>query len=185
MTPRARKLALVVHIGTSVGWLGAVLTSLALAVVGVATHDSALARGIYLTLEVMGWYALIPLSVASLLTGLVQSLGTTWGLLRHYWVLVKLVMNLFATGILLLYMQTLSYLAQVARAAPADRAAGLGNPSPVLHAAGAVVLLIAALALSVFKPRGLTGYGRRHAQRPTSATATRTPQTAAQSRHAR
>jgi hypothetical protein len=180
MKPPTRRLALVAHVGTSVGWLGAVLSSLVLAVIGVASHDSALVRGIYPSLEAIGWYALIPLSVASLLTGLVQSLGTTWGLLRHYWVLVKLVMNLFATGVLLLYMQTLSYLAQAARAAPIDGTAGLGTPSPVLHAAGAVVLLIAALVLSVFKPRGLTGYGRRHAHRPTPAAATRTPQSAAQ-----
>lgn len=164
MAPPTRKLALVAHIGTSVGWLGAVLSSLALAVIGVTSRDSALTRGIYLSLQAIGWYALIPFSVASLLTGLVQSLGTTWGLLSHYWVLVKLAMNVFATGVLLLYMQTLGALAQAARAEPAAGAAGLGNPSPVVHAAGAVVLLIAALALSVYKPRGLTGYGRRRSR---------------------
>jgi hypothetical protein len=180
MAPRTRKLALVIHVGASVGWLGAVLSSLVLAVIGVASPDAALVRGIYLTLEVLGWYALIPLSIASLLTGLVQSLGTSWGLLRHYWVLVKLMMNLFATGVLLLYMQTLSFLAHAARPAANANTAQLGNPSPVLHAAGAVVLLIAALTLSVYKPRGLTAYGRRHAQYRAPAAARRTPQSAAQ-----
>jgi hypothetical protein len=179
MTPPWRKLALVAHVGTSVGWLGAVLSSLLLAVIGVASRDFVLVRAIYVTLEVIGWYALIPLSIASLLTGLVQSLGTRWGLLRHYWVLVKLMMNLFATGVLLLYMQTLGQLAQAARAVPIVKAAGLSNPSPVLHSAGAVVLLTAALVLSVFKPRGLTGYGRRHPSRPAPLAATITPQSAA------
>lgn len=178
MPPRIRKLALVTHVGASVGWLGAVLTSLVLAVIGLVSHDSALVRGIYLTLEVLGWYVLIPLSVASLISGLVQGLGTSWGLLRHYWVLVKLVMNLFATGVLLLYMQTLGVLAHEARTAAASGANQLGNPSPVLHAAGAVVLLLMALMLSVYKPRGLTRYGRRHARRPPAVAAARTPQPA-------
>ena len=177
MAPRVRKLALVTHVGASVGWLGAVLTSLVLAVIGLVNHDSVLVRGIYLTLEVLGWYVLIPLSVASLLSGLVQGLGTSWGLLRHYWVLVKLVMNLFATGVLLLYMQTLGVLAHAARTA-ASGANQLGNPSPVLHAAGAVVLLLMALMLSVYKPRGLTRYGRRHPRRPPGGATARTPQLA-------
>lgn len=159
MAPRTRKLALITHVGASVGWLGAVLSSLVLAVIGLASHDSTLVRAIYLTLQAIGWYVLIPLSLASLLTGLVQALGTHWGLLRHYWVLVKLLMNLFATGVLLLHMQTLGGLADAARIASPSGASQLGNPSPVLHSAGAVVLLISALMLSVFKPRGLTRYG--------------------------
>jgi hypothetical protein len=172
LAPRTRKLALITHVGASVGWLGAVLSSLVLAVIGLASHDSTLVRAIYLTLQTIGWYVLIPLSLASLLTGLVQALGTHWGLLRHYWVLVKLLMNLFATGVLLLYMQTLGGLADAARIASPSGASQLGNPSPVLHSAGAVVLLISALMLSVFKPRGLTRYGpdaRRPGARPYAA----------------
>lgn len=177
MTPRIRKLSLVIHVGASVGWLGAVLSSLVLAVVGLTSRDGALVRGTYLTLVVIGWYALVPLSVASLITGLVQGLGTAWGLLRHYWVLVKLVLNLIATGVLLLYMQTLGALERAARIA--DAAAGPeGNPSPVLHSAGAVLLLLMALVLSVFKPRGMTRFGRRHAERRSADTAPRAAQLA-------
>lgn len=178
MKPRDRKLALVAHVGASVGWLGAVLSSLVLAVAGVVSHDPVLVRAIYLTLPAIGWFVLIPLSVASLLTGTVQALGTHWGLLRHYWVLVKLTMNLFATGVLLLYMQTLTGLAEAARAPAPGGARQLGNPSPILHAAGAVVLLLAALLLSVYKPRGLTRYGRRRAARPSIRPAAHAPQPA-------
>ncbi|MCZ7379847.1 hypothetical protein [Micromonospora sp. WMMC250] len=121
-------------------------------------------RAAYLVLEVVGWYALIPLSLASLLTGFVQSLGSRWGLFRHYWILTKLAMNLVAVGVLLLYMQTLEYLATLARNAtsPADLNL-LRSPSPVLHAGAAVALLLTALVLSVAKPRGLTSYGNRKA----------------------
>jgi len=164
MRPPARKLMLVLHVGASVGWLGAVAASLALGVIGLTADDPAVVRGVYQVLEPVGWSTLVPFSVAGLLTGLIQALGTTWGLVRHYWVLFKLLMNVFATGILLLYMQTLAMLAGMA-ADPAGGVAQLRNPSPVLHAAAAVVLLLVALVLSVYKPRALTGYGQRRAAR--------------------
>ncbi|WP_328418593.1 hypothetical protein OG470_33110 [Micromonospora sp. NBC_00389] len=106
-------------------------------------------------------HALLPLSLASLLTGLIQSLGTRWGLFRHYWLIAKLAMNLIAVGVLLLYMQTLAYLASAARGATsADDLHRLRGLSPVVHGGAAVVLLLTALVLSVVKPRGLTGYGQ-------------------------
>jgi hypothetical protein len=161
MAPSLRKFALTAHVTASVGWLGAVGTSLALGVAGLALRDPEKVRAVYLTMEVMGWFVLVPLSFASLLTGLVQSLGTRWGLFRHYWVVVKLGMNVFATTILLLYMRTLSYLADLAtEAGSSGDLASLRSPSPVVHAAGALALLLVAVTLSVYKPRGMTRYGQ-------------------------
>ncbi|MGH8933676.1 MAG: hypothetical protein ACRDZO_24355 [Egibacteraceae bacterium] len=88
MTPRLRKFALTAHATSSVGWLGAVVVFLALAVVGLTSQDAQTVRGAYLVMEPAAWFVL-PLAIASLLTGLVSSLGTTWGLFRHYWVLFK------------------------------------------------------------------------------------------------
>src|SRR4051812_11429048 len=85
MTPRIRKLALTAHVTSSVGWLGAVAAYLALAVAALTAHDDQLARAAYRSLEIIGWFVLVPSSAAALLTGLVQSLGTEWGLFRHYW----------------------------------------------------------------------------------------------------
>jgi hypothetical protein len=144
---------LVLHVGVSVGWLGAIVASLALGVLGLTARDPEVARSVYLVLEPVGWWTLVPFSVASLITGLVQGWGTRWGLVRHYWVLAKLLMNLFATGVLLLYMQTLAYLASLARIAPVET---LRTASPVVHATAALVLLATALVLSIYKPRGLT-----------------------------
>jgi hypothetical protein len=151
---------LVAHVAAAVGWLGAVIVSLALGVVGLTAADPAVVRGVYLVLDPVGWFTLVPFSLASLLTGLIQSLGSPWGLVRHYWVLIKLVMNLFAAGVLLLYMQTLGYLADLARASGTGTGE-LRSPSPVAHAAAAIVLLLVALTLSVYKPRGATPWGRR------------------------
>ncbi|MEO5851106.1 MAG: DUF2269 domain-containing protein [Nocardioides sp.] len=158
-----RKLSLVVHVAASVGWIGAAVTSLVLAALPLVSDDPQLVRGSYLSLRVIGWYALVPFGVASLATGLIQALGTTWGLFRHYWVLLKLLMNVLATVVLLLYMQTLDYLAAQARDAPDVTVAAMGDPSPIVHALGAIAVLLVALVLSVYKPRGLTRRGRRHA----------------------
>src|SRR5918994_1989748 len=111
MPPRLRKLALTAHVTTSVGWLGAVVVFLALAVVGLTSQDAQTVRGAYLVMEPAAWLVLVPLAFASLLTGIIQSLGTTWGLFRHYWVLFKLVIAVFVTIVLLLYMETFRYMA--------------------------------------------------------------------------
>jgi hypothetical protein len=163
MPPPWRKLGLLAHIVASVGWLGAVLASLALAVVGMTATDGHLVQAAYLVMQSLGWGILVPLSVLSLATGLIQALGTRWGLVRHYWVIVKLVMNLFATTILLLYMQTLAGIETAARAWSGGDPTPLRNISPALHSFGALVLLSVAVVLSVYKPKGQTRYGQRRA----------------------
>ena len=163
MTPRLRKLALTAHVTSSVGWLGAVTGFLALAVTGLVSEDAETVRAAYLVMEPIGWFVLVPFALASLLTGLTQSLGTTWGLLRHYWVLFKLLINVAATIVLLLYMQTLDYLAGVAAEPTSSSAVPdvLRSPSAVLHSVLALLLLLVATVLAVYKPRGLTPYGQR------------------------
>jgi hypothetical protein len=160
MAPRVRKFALTAHVTSSVGWLGAVAAFLALAIVGWTSQDAQTVRGAYLVMEPAAWLVLVPLAFASLLTGLVMSLGTTWGLFRHYWVLFKLLINVFATVILLTYMGTFRYMAGVAADPGADLAL-VRNPSPTVHAVLALLVLLVATVLAVYKPRGVTPYGRR------------------------
>jgi hypothetical protein len=117
-------------------------------------------------MELMGWFVLVPLSIASLLTGLVQSLGTKWGLIQHYWIVVKLVINILATLVLLLYMQSLANLADRAsdQSLTSQAVLALPSPSAVVHASAAAVLLLVATVLSVYKPTGMTRYGQRKQQ---------------------
>jgi hypothetical protein len=170
LTPRLRKLTLTAHVTASVGWLGAVIAFLVLSITGLTSQDPQTVRGATLVMELTGWVVLVPLSLASLLTGLVSSLGSTWGLFRHYWVLFKLAINLVATTVLLLYTQTLHSLADVAAATTLSSRdlEGLRDPSPTLHAAAALLLLLAATTLAIYKPRGMTRYGQRkqHRKRP-------------------
>ena len=160
MPPRLRKFALTAHVASSVGWLGAVAGFLAIAVVGLTSRDAPTVRGAYLVMDPAARMVLVPLAFASLLTGLVQALGTPWGVVRHYWVLFKLLINLFATVVLLLYLETFRIMARVA-ADPNVDLSMVRNPSPALHAGAALLLLLVATTLSVYKPRGVTPFGRR------------------------
>jgi hypothetical protein len=161
VAPGLRKFALTAHIAFSVGWLGAAAGVLALAIAGVTSTSTETARGVYIAIDLMVWFVLVPLAVASLVTGVIQGLGSKWGLLRHYWVVAKLLLTVFATAILLLYTQTTAHFAELARQSiPPD--AEIGGLSPVLHGAAGVLILMATTALAVYKPRGLTPWGQRH-----------------------
>lgn len=162
MGPTVRKAALVAHVVSSVGWLGSVSVFLVLAVVGLRTTDPALARSIYVAADVATRAAILPFCVATLVTGLVQSLGTAWGLFRNYWVIAKLVLTILGTGLLLLHTQPIRHLAETA--VISDFAAGTLRGlrvQLVADATAAIALLLVTTALSVFKPRGLTPYGWR------------------------
>jgi len=165
MTSGLRKFALTAHVTSSVGWLGAVAGFLALAVAGLTSQDAQMVRAAYRAMDLTGWFVIVPLSLASLLTGLVQALGTTWGLFRHYWVLLKFLINILATFLLLLHMRPTTYLAGVAAETTLSSADLRGLRIQLVADAGAALLaLLVATTLSVYKPRGMTPYGRRKQQ---------------------
>ncbi|MEO7672449.1 MAG: DUF2269 domain-containing protein [Pyrinomonadaceae bacterium] len=160
MIPSLRKFTLTAHVTSSVGWLGAVLAFLAHGVIGLTSADAQTVRGVYHVMEPAAWFVLVPLAFASLFTGIVQGLSTTWGVFRHYWVVFKLLITVFATTILLIYMKTFALMADVAADPSADLSV-VRNASPVVHAALALIILLVAAILSIYKPRGITRYGRR------------------------
>jgi hypothetical protein len=162
MTPRLRKLALTAHVTASVGWLGAVAVFLALAVAGVISPDPWTVRAAYVAMELTAWFVIVPLAFAALLTGLVSSLGTTWGLFRHYWVLAKLLLTAVATVVLLIKLDPIGHMADVAAETTlANTDLRETRISLLAHAAGGLFVLLIVTVLGVYKPRGLTAYGRR------------------------
>lgn len=163
LTPGLRRFTFTTHITTSVGWVGAALAFLALAVIGFTSDDPVKVRGAYLLMAPAAWFVLVPLAHASLLSGIVLSLGTTWGLFRYYWVVLKLGITVFATVILLIYMGTFRQMAGVA-ADPVVDLAAVRNASPIVHAILGLALLVAATVLGVYKPFGTTAYGERTLQ---------------------
>jgi hypothetical protein len=171
MPPSLRKFALTAHVTSSVGLLGAIAAFLALASTGLSDHDAQIVRAAYPAMEIIARFVIFPLALASLLTGLVQSLGTPWGLFQHYWVLVKLVLTAFATGVLLAKMNLIGYAARLSEQTILSRAdlhaAGI---QLVVHAAGGLLVLLVPAILSVYKPAGLTRHGwrKRRELSPTS-----------------
>jgi hypothetical protein len=162
MTPGVRKFALAAHLTVSVGWIGAVVAYLALGIAAVTSQNAQTVRGAWIAMELTGWYVIVPLALAALLTGLVMALGTPWGLFRHYWVLLSLVLTILATLVLLLHMPTVSALADLARAADGAHVSGLGGD--LVHPGLGLVVLLVITGLNVYKPRGLTRYGWRKQQ---------------------
>lgn len=160
MAPRLRKAVLTAHVVTSVGWLGAVLAYIPLDVTAVSTTDAGRARAAYLAMEVTAVYAIIPLAIASVLIGVVNALGTPWGLFRHYWVLVKLLLTLVATTVLLIESQTIRSLARAAESSSDPTTL----PGTLAHSVGGLVVLLLVMLLSIYKPRGVTRYGWRQQQ---------------------
>ena len=171
MTPGIRKLVLAAHVTSSVGSLGAVAVFLALAVVGLTSQDGEMVRAACVANEFIAWYIILPLILAALLVGVIQSLGTQWGLFRHYWVLAKFLLTVFTIVVLLLQMEGISYMAGIAAETTLSGADLLGlRRSLRFHAAGGLLVLLVTTTLSIYKPRGMTRYGwrKQHEQRALS-----------------
>jgi hypothetical protein len=165
MPPGLRKLALATHLTFSTGWIGAVVAYLALGVAAATTQDGQVLRAAWIAMDFTGWYVIVPLALASLVTGLIMALGTKWGLFRQYWVLFSLVLTIFATVVLLLHMPDVSALADAVRE---EDLQGLDkhvyarlDDGDVLHPGLGLVVLLVVQVLNVYKPKGLTRYGRR------------------------
>jgi len=162
MTPSLRKLALTAHVSTSVGWLGALAVFLAHAVASVVSQDVQMVRAASLAMGLTAWFVILPLSLASLITGLVQAFGTAWGLFRHYWIVFKLLLTAVATIVLLLKLGPISTLADTAAQTTFSSGDLTGlRTSLLVHAAGGLLVLLAAATLAVYKPPGMTRYGMR------------------------
>lgn len=162
MTPQLRKLTLTTHVATSVGWLGALAVFLAHAIASLASQDAQMVSALSLAMGVTAWFVILPLSLASLTTGIVGALGTAWGLLRHYWVIFKLLLTAVATAVLLLKLGPISALAAAATGPGFGSGDLIGlRTSLMIHAGGGLLMLLAAVVLGIYKPRGMTRYGIR------------------------
>ena len=169
MTPTVRKLTITAHVAFSVGWLGATAAFLVLSIAGLTSHDAETVRGAYLSMDLISRFVIIPMSFAALATGLLQALGTPWGLFRYYWILVKFGLAIFATVALLIHQ--FAVMAVAAKRVSGTAAEAMFSPqlialkAELVRAPGlAILLLLVVTTLGVYKPWGLTRYGRRKRQ---------------------
>lgn len=117
-------------------------------------------------MNLIGRFVIAPLSLTALATGLIHALGTEWGLFRHFWVLVKLLLAIFSTIVLMakipLMGRAACLAAEMTLPSADPRAAGM---QLLLHSTGGLLVLLVITTLSIFKPWGLTRYGHRDLQK--------------------
>ena len=105
---------LTAHVPASVGWVGALAVFLVHALASLISQDAQMVRAASLAMGLTAWFVILQLSLASFATGIVQALGTSWGLFRHYWILFKLLLTAVATIVLLLKLGSISSLTDLA-----------------------------------------------------------------------
>lgn len=150
LSPRWRKLLMVVHLIVAVGLLGSDLAVLVLVTSGWRGAEPVT---VYPAAHLISVVVLVPFALLAVATGLLQGLLTPWGLLKHWWVTIKLLLTIAGT-VLALRVLTPS-LAGAEQAA----LAGMGVPSVgkiglVRASSAASVVLTVTVVLSVYKPFG-------------------------------
>ncbi|MEV1085562.1 DUF2269 domain-containing protein [Streptomyces sp. NPDC050211] len=153
----ARRASVVVHVVASASWLGLTLGLLALAVTAITTGSAVTAEASVRAMKLFADWLLLPAAFLTLLTGLLLSLGTPWGLARHRWVYVKFWLTL-AT------ITATAFALRPGLGATVTAVTETGSvPDPTDLVMGPIVSLSAYVfmtVISILKPWGLTRRGR-------------------------
>lgn len=175
LPPRLRKLVLAAHIIVSVGWLGIVVAVLVLSITAATAQDVGMSEAAYVLIDNVSDILVAPppasFSIAALLTGIVLSLGTKWGLLKHYWILAKLLLTLtiILSGIFLVDQWIQQAISMAGESTVGTVGAYRDGSAPMLliYASVAHLLMLGvATVISVYKPWGTIRRGRRGATPP-------------------
>ena len=166
LSPSQYKLLLTAHVVVSVGWLGVVLAKIVLKVFAMTTGAPEIAAALYVATERLN-IAFPPLAIGTIVTGVLLSLGTKWGLVQHYWVATKIVLTV---GVIATAVQLGTRIPQpTGRAVEESTILGLASSPMVLLLSLSIahlIMLLAATVLSTYKPWGKTWFGRRRAVQP-------------------
>ncbi|HEY0454030.1 hypothetical protein [Actinophytocola sp.] len=169
MPPPVRKAVLVLHVLSAVSWLGLTIGNMTLSVTATATTNPAVQVGLFHALDVFGEVLMIPVAWTAFATGLLVSLGTHWGLVRHKWVLTKFLIT-SVTVLLTTFLLTPGFkeLGDIADRTPpgqlVDQAVGdtMGLIAPGIVSG---TCYLTCLVLSIYKPWGRTRWGKRAGNR--------------------
>lgn len=153
---RTRRAVLVTHIVSASAWIGIDVAAAILTVTSLATGDPQTQAVAYQALGIVAVWPMFVAGLACLASGLVLGLGTKFGLLRYWWVAVKLCVNIVLSTLILVALRPgideLSAYGSTVLAGgtpdPTDTGQMMFPPSVSL------VALTIAVTLSVFKPWG-------------------------------
>lgn len=150
ISARRRKPLLTLHVATAVSVLGADLVLLVLGISSVAGADP---QTIYPAAHLVATWLLAPLAVVALGSGVLLGLLTPWGLLRYWWVTIKLALTTILTGVILFALvPNLGVAADDATALDPRPFSDAERLRLVVAPAVGVTLLILMVALAIYKP---------------------------------
>jgi hypothetical protein len=151
LSPRPRRLFLSLHVIAGVGWLGVELAIVGLSATAATTDQHGVRDAVYVAIGLLIQPLFPVLALSTLVSGVVLSVGTKWGLLTHWWIVTKLVINVVVI---------VFGIAVVDRFLLQAPTIAVARPLHVAAASTGLSLLAAATLLSVYKPWGRTPRGR-------------------------
>jgi uncharacterized membrane protein len=166
VSPSMYKFLLTSHIIVSVGWLGTAFAKLVLEFSAITTSAPDLSRALYLAMEKLN-IAFPILAISTLVTGVLLSLGSKWGLFENFWIVTKLVLTV---GVIVTAIQLDGRFIRLSISALSKQSMDNGMilgiaPAPTILLISLTVahllMLGVATVISVYKPWGKTRFGRR------------------------
>jgi hypothetical protein len=160
---RTRQVLVFLHVVVSLGWMGAGLANVVLAMTAGYTSDADVRRVCYQMISVVDTYLVIPGAFAAFVSGVVLSLVTPWGLARYWWVLSKLVL----TVVVIVY-STVGIGVWVETSIAATNLTDVESPVAGPLAYGTLPNIVAFLFMtwvSVAKPWGTTPWAKKRRPR--------------------
>jgi hypothetical protein len=150
-----RKSILVVHIASAGAWLGIDVVMAVLVFTALLSDDDRTKALSFRALELVAVGPLLACGLVCLLTGILLGLGSRYGLIRYWWVAIKLVLNLLLTSLVLLALApAVAGAAERARQFEAGLPVPLGIGDLIFPPIVSPTALLVAMALAVFKPWG-------------------------------
>ncbi len=154
MRPRTRKGVLVAHIVAAGAWIGLDVMLGVLVFTPLLTSDAAVAALCYQVLPLLLWPILLS-GLTCLVTGVVLGAGTHHGLVRYWWVLVKLVLNIVLTSLVVVLLgPAMDDAAEAGRRLAAGDPVGVDLANLVFPPIVSGTSLVVATVLAVYKPWG-------------------------------
>lgn len=152
---RTRRAVLITHIASAGAWLGVDVAMAVLIVSAMTTDDAGTLEFTLQALELVSIWPLLACGLLCLVSGMVLGLGSKWGLVRYWWVAVKLVLNLVLTALVLVALRgEVTAQADLARRAASGEAVTYDLSNLIFPPTVSPTLLLVAIALSVIKPWG-------------------------------
>ena len=152
---RTRKSVLLIHIASAGAWLGIDVVMAVLVFTALLTDDSRTKALSFQALELFAVWPLLTAGMICLITGVVLGLGSKYGLVRYWWVAIKLGLNLLLTGLVLVALAPeVSQAAERGRLFAAGGPASLGVGDLIFPPIVSPTALMIAMVLAVFKPWG-------------------------------